>query len=62
LKEYDRAVALQLAELVHTSGQSMQSAEFRQFLKQQPDHVELAFLDYWDEWRMSEIARIEKKR
>ena len=60
LKEYDRAVALQLAELVHTSGQSMQSAEFRQFLKQQPDHVELAFLDYWDEWRMSEIARIEK--
>lgn len=62
LKTYDRAVALQMAELVHTSGQSFQSPEFRAFLETQPKLIEQAFVDYWDEWRQSEIARLETSR
>jgi hypothetical protein len=62
LKTYDRAVALQMAELVHESGHSFQTPEFRRFLEEQPKQVERAFVDYWDEWRQSEIARLEMPR
>ncbi|MBD3675807.1 MAG: PHP domain-containing protein [Planctomycetaceae bacterium] len=62
LKDYDRAVALQMAELVHLSGKSIQSDEIQEVLKQQPEFVTQAFQDYWTEWRLSEIARLDRNQ
>ena len=62
LKEYDRAVALQLAELIHLSGESPQSGKTLSLLDKAPDFVEQAFIDYWSEWRLSEIARVSQNQ
>lgn len=62
LKNYDRAVALQLAELIQAAGESQQSGQLLKVLSQQPDFVEQAFLDFWAEWRLSEIARANQNR
>jgi len=62
LSEYDRAVALQLAELIHLSGHDLRDDAFQSLLKQQPRFLQSAFVDYWVEWRRSEIARAGGRR
>jgi hypothetical protein len=57
LEDYDRAICLQAAEIVHQAGHDLQGTQIRGWLDQANPRISRAFRDYWETWRESEIAR-----
>lgn len=60
LQDYDRAVCLQAAEIVHLAGHDLQAAPLRELWVQANSQVRFAFRDYWEAWRTSEVARRDR--
>jgi hypothetical protein len=57
LADYDQAVAIQAAGLLHARGLSFDTEEIRAAIKHAGPHVERAFAEFFAAWRASEVAR-----
>jgi hypothetical protein len=61
LSDYDRSVALQAASLLRAKLGSLFDSRVEEAMEQASQNVRNAFLDYRNEWRKGEVARLENR-